>query len=783
MIQVILDYNNIISNADAWIVSDNLSYLKVYSAFTGDHLPSEVTVLIKRSVYKVWFERLMGRLSENSYKIIYATLSGLLEAKWKCSLPKEINDEIIRVNRFLELDKTPVAGENFEDFILGTFFGEGFSKGTITIEDIPLLLNQSCSEEFKNSSKSIYLKAALTRRLEYWKSVSDKNLKFLLNKFIQSPEKLKAEITAFMVLRSYKNIASRLLPDFQIFDTLGLPLSKFYFDETSHLDIIQQIELEINSWETPTDDLSLIDFISKISGYLLLEFQKVEEILEKNKALLDQTIIDLLTNKFQNISAVKFEIELLKSKIPPTFPEKPDQNWSVQEMLDWAINWYFPYYKWSVSSPQDLKTLEPLALIFSDWYYTKYESIKYNSGKMLFNFVPNNFESFINEDLIDIVLIVDNLPWYFSEILAGAFANCEFYLESNSAYLAHIPTITEYSKKCLVSGMPNYIEVTDPSYKKILEEGGWFLFRDKLKLKYYPTIGAFYKEEILEGSTHFINYLQLDDLLHKSEEELGVSHLQAAKNAFETLIKKFVKHINNISNGKAVQIHVISDHGATFLEPNDRALLSAAFVKSKGLQNYSFRYACIPGNPHEFLSPDIVANAYVIGSDAFGLPENFLIARGFRSFLALKGRSMEHGGIQPEEVIIPHMVFEKVKAGQLSPTLVLITNKFRYASQEIMLEIGNPNNESISEVYTTLCNSNIEIENSTFLLPELPKKQKICFTFNGKFKQVGNKFEKENLKFRISYKIKSQKFESELNLPIMMISMVEVDDSDIFDNF
>lgn len=783
MIKVILDYGNIISNPDAWVINDNLSYLKAYAHLTNNQFTDDLIFILKRKVFKTWIDRYLNRLSENSYIVQNASLASILESRWMCSIPKDLTDDIIHDNSFLEIEDIPLPGEQFEDFILRIYFGINFSRKSITIEDIPNLLDQSNSKKYLESLSQIYLKNVLAKRLDLWKSLSDKHLNYILGKFIKSPDKLRDEIASYSVLKYYKNLATQLLPEFQAYDILNLPLSKFKLDEKNLTEIIHQIEYEINSWKDPEDTLSLKELVSNVSGRLMIEFRRIDEIIERKPHFIDKELIDLLVAKFQYLLDVKDRIELLNNNIPPSFPITPDQDWPTPKMIDWAINEYFPYFKWALTSSRKLHDLEPLSVAFSDWYFRNYEKIKYNSGKMLFNFIPNNFENFVNEQQTDIVLIIDNLPWFFLEILKETFTNNSFYLGSCTAYLAHIPTLTEYSKKCLVSGIPDYLDITDPSYKKILEEGGWILYKDQLKLKYYPTVGAFYKEKALEGGTHFINYLQLDELFHKTEEELGVSHIQAAKDALNTLIKSFLKHINSITNDKSIRFHIISDHGATFLDPNNVGLLPQDFIKSKGLQNYSYRYACLPGNPSEFLTPDIVLNSYQLAKDSFGLPESFLIVRGFKSFLAIKGHCMSHGGIQPEEVIIPHLVFEKSQLSLLIPTLSLKIDKYRYASQEILIEIGNPNNEDLSEVYITILNSNIDCEKSTLHLSNLKKKLKETITFTGKFKQTSNNFEKENLKFGIRYIIKSQQFIREINLPINMISMVKTDDSGIFNDF
>jgi len=784
MIHIIIDYSNIFNDPKTLIINDNQSYLHVYSILDKLNIQQdEISIVIKRKLYWNWIERFINRLEESYYSIEIASLKSLLQTKWSCSIPKEVTDDIIKECKFLDSVELPTFGESFDDFVLRVSYGNVFFKKTITLEDIPILLAQSFSENWINSQKLLFLKSLLDHRIDLWKSNADNNIHFLLSKFKKSPSLLYTELISYAILKSYKIIGLRSLPDFPVYDSMSLPLDKLIFDDKDVSGIINQIEYEINSWEIPNNIISLKDFISKLSGRLELEYYKVEELIEKKPELLNKYLIILIKEKFRLLSNVNENIELLEKRIPPPFPSVPFSEWSQQQMLDWVVNEYFPYYEWALYSSRNFNILEPLSVIFSDWYYRNFENIKYNSGNMLFNFIPNNFEKFVDENQLDVILIIDNLPWFFSKIVTDALSNNGYNLGSSTPYFTHIPTLTEFCKKCLVSGMPNYTEITDPSYKQILEKGGWYQFKEQLKLKYYPTIGAFYNEKKLEGGTHLINYLQLDDLLHKSEEELGVSHFQAACDTINTLVKKFIKHINTLRKDKPVRLHIISDHGATFLVPSKDGLLPKEFIKSKGLQDFSIRYAVLLGDPNYLLTPDLVSNTYLIRKEKFGVPNHFLLARGFKSLIPLNGNRMSHGGLQPEEVIIPHMVFEKVNEELQNPTVTLSNSKFRYSIQTIIMGIGNPNMEDLSEIYIMILNSNFESEKTTINFDILFSKTQKTVEFTGKFKQTDNQFEKENLKLGIRYHVKGIQYNYEIIIPIVIISIVDTDDLGIFDKF
>ena len=162
MIHIIIDYSNIINDPGALVIQDNQSYLQTYSVLGKLKLhQDEITIVIKRKIYWIWVERFINRLEENYFKVETASLKSLLQSKWNCLIPKEVSDNIIKDCCFLELDEIPASGETFDDFVLRIYFGSVLMRKTITLEDIPVLLEQSCSEKWNNSQKLVFLKSFL----------------------------------------------------------------------------------------------------------------------------------------------------------------------------------------------------------------------------------------------------------------------------------------------------------------------------------------------------------------------------------------------------------------------------------------------------------------------------------------------------------------------------------------------------------------------------------------------------------------------------------------------
>ena len=173
-------------------------------------------------------------------------------------------------------------------------------------------------------------------------------------------------------------------------------------------------------------------------------------------------------------------------------------------------------------------------------------------------------------------------------------------------------------------------------------------------------------------------------------------------------------------------------------------------------------------------------DCYFLESVEFGNLHHYLSARRANRFIETDGTFYTHGGLTPEEVIVPHMVFEAVKEPVKDLTLYLVKKTFRYRKEVIDVRIGNPNDYGVESVRVSTLNSNIESESQT--IPWINSGSDIPIQFKCMFKQTSNPEDQNNLTFHIRFNHRGERQAQTIKIPIEMRSMFELRDTTIFDD-
>ena len=784
MIHITVDIATIKQSDSALFVSDNRTYIEAYKAVQEALLvDKDLEVIISVIIYKVWFERISER---HPGKFIFTDVSlrSLLEEKWSILIPSTISDEDIAGLKLFDISRIPAKNIQCIDFLLEYFYSPLFGHNKLEIEDIPVLLNEYNTDKWQNNSKHQLLENIYEERLKLWYEKANKDLKNILVKITDNIQAFRLEIIQYHILKHYKKLLKNLVSDYYIYDALKLNTHKLIYNENELTGLLKQLQYEIKSWETPNNEAKLITFINSMSGLLLFEFNYIMNILNTNPELVSIEVIKLMEIKFQSlIKEIKGDLEQLQGKIPPEFPEDPNMDWNVEQTLSWCTKEYFPYFNWASNNSKDFTHLAELGNKFSVWYYKEYENIIANDKHILYKFLPNNFKFFDSKEGINIVLIIDNFPWFLAKELKDVFEKSKFNLSQIKPYLSMLPSITEVSKKCLLTGQDRYNKIEEKTYKGILESKGWLpYFKDK-RFKYFPNLGAFKKEINLSPGAYFINYLEIDELFHKSEEKLGGLHIDYIKDYLKKLIEIVIEVLKKNKILDDAYIHVISDHGATKLSPGAEVEIDKNYSKNNEAFDGAYRYLKFDTKSLASIPSYIKDQCFLLDETRFGTPTNYMVPKKNKSFFKINDTIWAHGGMLPEEVLVPHMIFKKVDFVVEKPDVILKNNLFRYAVQGVDMEIGNPNEYSMEDIYISILNTNFETEKTTIKLPEVKKKSKVSISFKGKFKQTSINREREILNIEISCLINSNNYKFETDCPIVIKAMIETKGDDIFDGF
>lgn len=321
---------------------------------------------------------------------------------------------------------------------------------------------------------------------------------------------------------------------------------------------------------------------------------------------------------------------------PGTLPETPEK------IITWFREEYLPYREWENSFPSEPATEVVLASArqFSEWYLANYP--KALSGNSLGEFISFNKSRQVDqgERVLILMIVLDGLHAADARNLLQSIRSktSRLTITSDELVFAPIPTITEFAKEALFRGVPpekipeapNCIGVVlpeDRSPSNKLADGiekGLYLWR------------------VLEPDKTY-HSKNRSETLHQDI----AGRLEAEAMKIEDIVKK-------VSENVQLQIIITTDHGR--LLGNTKKILE----RPKGMESHG-RVAWGKTNR------DYPADGYAIDNDvaylfseSFGMLSDMAIPL---SELGFKGNDDQvgserypHGGLFPEEVLIPWVV-------------------------------------------------------------------------------------------------------------------------------
>jgi hypothetical protein len=181
------------------------------------------------------------------------------------------------------------------------------------------------------------------------------------------------------------------------------------------------------------------------------------------------------------------------------------------------------------------------------------------------------------------------------------------------------------------------------------------------------------------------------------------------------------------------------------------------------------------------LPDNLKEDCFFIEQERFGSDRHYLCARRGNHFSNFIKNCYIHGGITPEEVIVPHIIFKKILSSIKDIELRLLKTQYRYKLERIELEITNPNGYSVTNIVVKINTPNVDSE--TYYLDFIDGKRKTSFFIQGRFTRGLNSSDIKNLNFIISFECNGKSFQNiKITLPIKMKSMFTLKDQTIFDD-
>lgn len=712
---ILLDPSLNIPLPEADLVLSGLNqYVSGYARIVGAiHSQLDLQVVILDKQIGKWLSILQNRYGKDAIEIEEISLRQQLCKQIGISIPDTITDQQIKESKLLDLSIPAAANSSFEDYLLEVFFGS-FLTSESGLKKIGEIVTNYEPDQWEAALKRPVVQELYRKRLKeirtHLVSENRNGERILLDWLEESPKLLIRNLSILKMVNNYpESIGKRLLGNsFLDIRNLKLDFRKVPIIVKGNEKTLDEIRLFLGIRNEPKNAEELTQLLNQMSGLLEIEFTTVYQILQNGQLSIDATLVENFRSKFKpiqdipNISQILSELDLLITRPKPI---QPQQEWAEEEWVKWAVESYLPYRFWLENSGQLTDEVAEIAGNYSDWLNTEYGNLKYHSKRMAWKWLLNLSNQWKEIESPVLVVMADNLNAKFYPDLLHQLQAQGYYEQQMDYCFSMLPSCTEVSKKCIITG--HYQPFNETSYKNQVEST-WNVRLGK-RVLYISSIGEFRGISKREHDIYFLNYLPLDITLHQDESQTGISHSHAIRNYLVSLSQDIRAFAERIGADRDLTVVIISDHGSTRIPKGTVNVIKGDYYRVRADDEHH-RYISISDEEIKKLPENCKYDCYLLKREVMDLDTNYLVARRLYRFLPTNENAYIHGGLTPEETLIPCAIYRPVI---VSPKLLSInitgSNKIYVGTKfDLLLEVTNLNNYSCEDADLEILDAGLE---------------------------------------------------------------------------
>lgn len=320
---------------------------------------------------------------------------------------------------------------------------------------------------------------------------------------------------------------------------------------------------------------------------------------------------------------------------PGNIPESPEK------IADWFLCEYIPFRVWQVSnnSANAYEQAIEIGNKFSRWYLDFYP--KALIQKKYLSFFKSKQLKEKNNSHVDLLVVLDGLNVIDSKIIKNALlearGNHKLEMIENSVCFSPLPTVTDFAKGALLRGVqPNAIKDFDLLGEDVSEN------QTPLPKLQKAQPGSFFIWRIQDPDTTY--HTKNDSQMLRAEVE----------GELRKIAQKINEIVENVPSTIPLRLTVTTDHGR-FLGKCLRTVPVPHGMKAHGRAAWGTTNISFDKTGYM-----IDGELAYLSSDRYGLMQNHVaVILSDRAFVhdRFTQEISPHGGLFPEEVILPWMVF------------------------------------------------------------------------------------------------------------------------------
>jgi hypothetical protein len=695
----------------------------------------------------------------------------MLGEQWNVELPDWLSDDDVIKHRLLEIEIGSGSRINFETRFLVHFMGDTFQGDLLNSTNLVSVIKALVSDEAKSVIKERpLLSLCLKKRCEQWAGKSsEKWVKEICKQLPEDSYQVWQWLSLWAGLHGYPGkLLEYVLDPEQVQFVRKIPsdaISGLPIEFNAREQILTQIELlfeEVRGQITSSDEFHKV--VAWTSGRLSQEYQLVSSILKSGQFSPTSKDIQSVREKFESCPGLsESQLNSLIYCVKPNRPTllEPGKEWGSSEWIRWTTKEYMPYRTWQVHNSQYDEDVEKMVGRFSDFYISEYTNIHKDLNLSLIYCLEDISLRKHEKDLI-IILLIDSLPLEFFELLDKSLRNVGFSQHGLNYRFAGLPTITEYNKTAVLSGA---WQGKMGNYEAILKERSTSDWGEK-KVVYLSNLKSFSEMMIPEVSTIVVfNFTDGDELLHSDVESKNTTYDDELYRLYSR-IAEAVNRLSQVWQGSKEQITVlvVTDHGACRILTEEKQSFDSVVVK-KLFADERHRFSAVSKDQMDEIPQNLWSMGYRFKWPFASEETIFFLPRGHNTVRdAGKIKGYLHGGVTPEEVIVPTAIYKLIKTAWKKPAVRFLnldlereTGRAKFYIQRVVtLEIEVQNSNT----------TDLHIHRATIITPEADLKSFEPLTIpaeNLRPLKIGCYFKKsalgeKPLEIEIAYEISGEQF-------------------------
>lgn len=267
--------------------------------------------------------------------------------------------------------------------------------------------------------------------------------------------------------------------------------------------------------------------------------------------------------------------------------------------------------------------------------------------------------------------------------------------------------------------------------------------------------------KITQDSTiAILNYIDVDEVLHSDVESKNTTYEDELHRLF-TRIAESVQRLSQEWAGpkEHFNVYIITDHGACRILEEEKHSFDSEVV-NKLFTNEKHRFAAVAENQLDKIPENLWELGYRFKQPFASENMTYFLPKGHNTVRQAKSvRGHMHGGVTPEEVIVPTVLYKLVKAAWKTPSARFLnldkvkdTGRVKFYIQRVVtleIEIQNPNTADISILRASLISPEADLKSCEII--QIPAGSAKTLKMNCYFKK--DAVEKNSLEIEIVYEI------------------------------